>query len=247
MNLPAIHKCPVESLGEKRTVRITAQAPGKARSGLNSGASGTERFYRESVDDPCQMAARTIDLETPYGEHIRGAAEVFRLFVALILVTEISALAVLRVVAPGVPVLTLAMVVPLTLVVALLARYWANSAAYRTSRLSPEAIVGYRRRRPASDSPEELSRSIVERAAEIRRTLAESPSEIRVEMCTLGYRACVNDMITLTHLANEELPNANFLRRFKLHRARKKAIDALAGAREALPPGALRATRQEHQ
>ncbi len=171
----------------------------------------------------------------------------FRLFVALILVAEIAALAVLRVVAPGVPVLPLAMVVPLTLVVALLARYLANSTAYRISRLSPEAIADHRSRRPAIDSPEELSRSIVERATEIRRTLGEAPSEIRIEMCTLGYRACVNDMITLTHLTNEELPNANFLRRFKLRRARKKAIDALAGAREALPPGALRATRQEQQ
>jgi hypothetical protein len=54
-------------------------------------------------------------------------------------------------------------------------------------------------------------------------------------------------MITLTHLVNEELPTAGFLRRFKLSRARKKATDALAGAREALPPGALRATRQEQQ
>ena len=171
----------------------------------------------------------------------------FRLFVALILVAEIAALAVLRVVAPGVPVLALAMVVPLTLVIAFLAHYWANSTTYRISRLSPEAIVAYRRRRPAPDSPEELSRSIVERTTEIRRTLAESSSEIRVEMCTLGYRACVNDMITLTHLANEELSNAGLLRRFKLRRARKKAIDALAGARDALPPGALRATRQEHQ
>jgi hypothetical protein len=54
-------------------------------------------------------------------------------------------------------------------------------------------------------------------------------------------------MITLTHLANEELPNAGFLRRMKLRRARKKATDALVEAREALPPGALRATRQEQQ
>jgi membrane protein implicated in regulation of membrane protease activity len=90
------------------------------------------------VDDPCQIAARNIDLEAPHGEHKRGVAEVFGLFVALILVAEIAALAVLRVVAPGAPVLTLAVVVPLTLVVALLARYWANSAAYRTSRLSED-------------------------------------------------------------------------------------------------------------
>jgi hypothetical protein len=172
---------------------------------------------------------------------------VFRVFVALILAAEVAALATLRIVAPDIPVPTLAPVVPLTLVVALLARRWFGSAAYSLRRISPEAIVGHRSRRPVADSPEDLSRSIVERATEIRRTLAESPTEIRIEMCTLGYRACVNDMITLTHLANEELPNATFLRRMKLRRARKKATEALAEAREALPPGALRATRQEHQ
>jgi hypothetical protein len=171
----------------------------------------------------------------------------FRLFVALILAVEIVALAVLEAVAPDAPVLALAPVVPLTLVVALLARWVLRSEPYRMRQLSPEVIAGYRYRRPATDSPEELSRSIVERASEIRRTLAEEYSEIRVEMCTLGYRACVNDMITLTHLANEELPNAGLLRRMKLRRARKKATDALVEAREALPPGALRATRQEQQ
>jgi hypothetical protein len=171
----------------------------------------------------------------------------FRLFVALILATEIVALAVLGILAQGVPVLALAPVVPLTLVVALLARWRSSRAYYMMRRLSPEEIVGHRYGRPATDTAEGLSGSIVERATEIRRTLAESPSEIRIEMCTLGYRACVNDMITLTHLANEELPNAGVLRRFKLRRARKKATDALAEVRDALPPGALRATRQEQQ
>ncbi len=171
----------------------------------------------------------------------------FALFVAVLLAVEVVALIVLAMVAPDVPVLTLVPGIPLTFLVALLARRWFDSVAYRMRRLSPEAIAAQRTRRPATDSPEDLSRSIVERATEIRRTLAESPSEIRVEMCTLGYRACVNDMITLTHLANEEFPRANFLRRLRLRRARKKATDALAGAREALPPGALRATRQEHQ
>ena len=66
-------------------------------------------------------------------------------------------------------------------------------------------------------------------------------------MCTLGYKACVNDMITLTHLTIAELPSASLLRRMKLRRARKKATNALAGAREALPPGGLRATRREQQ
>jgi hypothetical protein len=169
------------------------------------------------------------------------------LFVALIVVVEILGLAVLKLLVPGTPVLALVPIVPLTLLVALLARHTLGSLTYRMRRLSPEAIASYRSRRPATDTPEDLSRSIVERATEIRRTLAESPSEIRVEMCTLGYRACVNDMITLTHLANEELPTTGIVRRIKLRRARKKATDALAEAREALPPDALRATRQEQQ
>jgi len=171
----------------------------------------------------------------------------FRLFVASILVTEILVLAVLWIVAPEAPVPALVPVVPLTLVVALLARWVLNNTSYRTRWISPEEITGHRYRRPVADSPESLSHSIIERATEIQRTLAESPSEIRVEMCTLGYRACVNDMITLTNLTNEELSTAGLLRRMKLRRARKKATDALSGAREALPPSALRATRQEQQ
>jgi len=173
---------------------------------------------------------------------------VFRLFVALILAAEVVALFVLERVAPGVPVLVLAPLVLLTLVAALLLRWALDSTAFRTRRLSPEAIASYvRSQRPAENSPEELSRSIVERAEEICRALAESPSEIRVEMCALGYRACANDMITLTHLTNEELPYAGFLRRIRLRRSLKRATDALAAARAALPPGALRTTRQEHQ
>ncbi len=230
--------------------RMTARALGRGRSRLNPGASAlrTEKDYTGHVKSPCQTAARNIRLRGPIQGSKRCRKKVFGLFVALILAAEAVALVVVVILAPGVPVLTLVPVVPLTLLAALLARRWFDGAAYyRMRRLSPEAIAAQRTRQPAGDTPEDLSRSIVERATEIRRTLAESPSEIRIEMCSLGYRACVNDMITLTHLANQELPNANFLRRFKLHRARKKATDALAEAREALPPGALRATRQEQQ
>jgi hypothetical protein len=171
----------------------------------------------------------------------------FWLGLALILVAEAVALVLFSRIAHYTLVFLLTPIVPLTLVVAFIVYSKLDELSYKARRLSPEVIASHRNRRPATDSPEELSRSIVERATEIQRTLAESPSEIRIEMCALGYRACVNDMITLTHLSNEELPNANFLRRFKLRRARKKATDALAGAREALPPGALRTTRQEHQ
>ena len=191
------------------------------------------RRAKHKIKDPVWVAERFHSL--------------FVVFVALILAAEIVALALLRTVAPEVPVLALAPVVPLTLVVALLAHYWTGRSLYRMRTISPEEIADSEPPPPAEDSPVKLSRSIVERAVEIRRTLAEDPSEIRVEMCTLGYKACVNDMITLTHLTNENLPNAGLLKRMQLRRARKKATDALAEARKALPPGALRATRQEQQ
>ena len=172
----------------------------------------------------------------------------FKLWVAMILVVEIVGLLLLTLVTPAVPVWVLVPLVPLTVGIALVVHRELDSPAHRLRRLSPEAITGYRTRRQTSESPEDLSRSIAERAVEIRRSLTELPSdETRVEMCALGYRTCANDMITLTHLINEALPNAPLLRRLKLQRARKKAIDALAEAREAIPSEALRASRQEQQ
>jgi hypothetical protein len=169
-----------------------------------------------------------------------------KLHVALVLATEAVALGLLSFVLPWSLVLLLVPILPLTLAAALLLRYVVGSAAYRARRLSPEAIVKHRAREPrATDTPEELSRRIVERADEIHRTLLESPSEVQVEMCALGYRACVNDMITLTHLVNEEYPDVGPIKRLKLRAARRRATDSLSGAREAMPPGALRATRQE--
>ncbi len=170
-----------------------------------------------------------------------------KLYLALVLTVEAAAIVLLSFVAPGLLVLLLVPIPLLTLVVALLLHHIVRHPAYGARWLSPEAIVKGREREPPAETPEELSRRIVERADEIHRTLLESPSEIQIEMCALGYRACVNDMITLTHLVNEELPTAGFLRRFILRRARNKATDALAGVKEALPPGALRATRQEQQ
>lgn len=175
----------------------------------------------------------------------------FRFYVALILAAEAVFLVVLPFIAPGAPVFLFAAVIPLTLIAAFVVRRVINNPAFRMRRISPEEITGYT---PGDSLPEQepntpegLSALIVERTAEIRRTLEESPSEVQVEMCALGYRACVNDMITLTHRINEELPNAGFIRRFFLNRIRKKATDALSETREALPPGALRATRQEQQ
>ena len=171
----------------------------------------------------------------------------FKLYLTSILVAEVVALAALASLGlESVRLWYLVPIITLTLVVAFIARRRFGGPAYGIRRLSPQAIAGYRARDPATSSPEDLSRAIVERAEEIQHALEESPSdEVRVEMCALGYRACANDMITLTHLTNEALPSASFLGRAKLRRSRKKAIDALSEARKALPPGALRAAPQE--
>ena len=174
--------------------------------------------------------------------------ELFKMVVGMVLGTEVVIITMIARATSGFPVWVLLPIVPLTLVIALVVRRELDSPAHRLRRLSPEAITGHRPRRQSPDSPESLSHSIAERAGEIQRSLNDSPSdETRVEMCALGYRACANDMITLTHLVNEALPGAPLLQRLRLRRARKRAIDALAEARKALPPEALRASRQEQQ
>ncbi|MBA2441181.1 MAG: hypothetical protein H0V53_02080 [Rubrobacter sp.] len=172
----------------------------------------------------------------------------FRLYTAIALTLEVIALAAVFPFVTGMQFLLIAAVLPLTLIAAFLIHRWLGSTAHQVRKLSPAAITGYQAAEDeeATQTTGELADSIVERANGIRRLLSESPSEVQVEMCALGYRACVNDMITLTHLANEVLPEANLLGRLKLRRDRRRATDALSKARQALPPGALRATRQEH-
>ena len=166
----------------------------------------------------------------------------------MLVAVQVAGLAVLSLYGPDVLVLALSPIIPLTVAVAFMWRARSGSVAYRVKRLSPEDITSYEGAVPVAVSPEGLSRSIVERASQIKNILSlKSPSEIEVEMCAMGYRACVNDMITLSHLINEELPQAKLSRRVTLRRARRRATEALSGAREALPPGALRATHQEQQ
>src|SRR5919205_1856522 len=175
------------------------------------------------------------------------AERMFKLYLTSILVAEVVALAALAFLTPDVA-LFLAAIIPMTILAAFILRPRFGGRVRALRRLSPEAIVGHRSRVSHTDSPEALSRAIVERAEEIQKALEESPAdEVRVEMCALGYRACANDMITLTHMTNEALPHASFIRRLKLRRSRKKAIDALSEARKALPPGALRTAPQEKQ
>ncbi|MBA3791644.1 MAG: hypothetical protein H0X23_10445 [Rubrobacter sp.] len=172
----------------------------------------------------------------------------FKWFIALILAVETGALILLLLVAPAPVAWTLAPAVPLTVILALLLYSRKDKVSRWAWRLSPERITHHRSQPARADSPEDISNSIIERTAEIRRALQEDPrSEMRLQMCALGYRACVNDMITLTHLVNEQSPNAPLFRRLKLRRARKRAIEALSATRQALPPGLLRAEHQERQ
>jgi hypothetical protein len=170
-----------------------------------------------------------------------------KLHLTLVLAVEAVVIGLLWFLMSGSLALLFVPILPLTLVVALLLHYLMRNPEYRARRLSPEAIVAHQTRESETETPEELSHRIVERADEIHRTLLESPSEVQVEMCALGYRACVNDMITLTHLINEESKSAGPVKRLRLRSARRRATDSLSVAREAMPPGALRATRQEQQ
>ena len=200
-----------------------------------------ERDYTDRPDRACEIARRNLDL----GPSKMVAERMFKLYLTSILAAEVVALAALAYLTPDVA-LFLVPIVPLTLLAALVVRRRFGGPIHGLRRLSPEAIAHYRSRGTYADSPETLSHAIVERAEEIQRALEESPSdEVRVEMCALGYRACANDMITLTHLTNEAIPSASFVKRFRLRRNRKKAIDALSEARKALPPGALRTAPQE--
>ena len=171
-----------------------------------------------------------------------------KLYLAILLATETAAIGLVSYYFASAFLALLLLPVPLlTLAAGLLLGRRMGSLAYRIRRISPEDIIGRRTRAEErlETDPEQLTRSIVERAEEIRRTLLESPSEVQVEMCALGYRACVNDMITLTNLINDESRSAGPIRRLRLRRWRRRATDALSDARKALPPSALRATRQE--
>src|SRR4028118_1264423 len=98
----------------------------------------------------------------------------FKLGVALVLVVEVVGLLLLTLVVEDFPVWILIPLVPLTVGIALVVRRELEGPAHRLRRLSPEAIVGFRPRRRA-ESPETLSRSIVERACQDRRSPPEPP------------------------------------------------------------------------
>lgn len=110
-----------------------------------------------------------------------------------------------------------------------------KSRSYRALRLSPEKIASWETSEEPV-TPEILSRRIVERSEQIRKTLVNTDLEIEVEMCILGYRSCTADMLLLLGLLEKELPRAHPLQRWRLKVARRKATTSLSKIRKVLPP-----------
>lgn len=171
------------------------------------------------------------------------------IFIALMFVAGIVGLILLSLFALDILVPGVALLIPLALFLAFVFHSRISQFSYRRWRITPERITGSRHQLQLSSrtTVEDLAQSITERANEIRRAMKGDVSEIQIEMCAMGYQACIDDMITLTHLVNQELPEAALIRRMKLRRTRRKATDSLSAARQTLPAGALRASRQEQQ
>jgi hypothetical protein len=112
----------------------------------------------------------------------------------------------------------------------------AQKLCYQARRISPEKLLRYGEQEGPM-SPEQLCWHLVECSREIRRTLLGQTSGVEVGMCILGYRACLNDSITLNRLIDKELPESGPIRRLRLEMIRRQAAHSLARAREVIPPG----------
>ena len=132
--------------------------------------------------------------------------------------------------------LILAMADTLSLAFDLSSWIHAQKLCYQARRISPGMLLRYGKREEHMH-PERLCRHIVECSYQIRRTLFAQTSGVEVGMCILGYRACVNDSITLNRLIDKEMPESGPVRRLKLEMIRRQAGHSLARAREVIPPG----------
>lgn len=93
-------------------------------------------------------------------------------------------------------------------------------------------------------SPQRLCRRIVECSHQIHRALLHQPTETEIEMCILGYRACVSDIIKLSCIIDAERLVSGIPRRWRLELARRQSAHALSRAWKRLPPQARRTQRQ---
>ncbi|ABG03364.1 hypothetical protein Rxyl_0389 [Rubrobacter xylanophilus DSM 9941] len=114
--------------------------------------------------------------------------------------------------------------------------------------VSPERVLRERGEgaRPPQDALS-LARRIQQRARHLRGTLEAGPSEIEVEMCLMGYRACCDELLDMRLRLAEELPAAGPLGRLRLRAALRRAEKAVDRVRAALPAGALREEARAHR
>jgi hypothetical protein len=122
---------------------------------------------------------------------------------------------------------------PLRALFGLAASARAALLVYDLKTLSPHQVSSFQGR-CASPGPELLARRIVECSSQIRVTMLEDPSEDEIETCIVGYRSCVDDMVTLAAMVGEEREKSGPLRRLKLRMVRGEALHSLACARETL-------------
>lgn len=109
----------------------------------------------------------------------------------------------------------------------------ACRVSYRVHTLTPEKIVRGRDPGQTPETPEYISRRIVERSEQICRVLLGEPSETEVEMCALGYGACLDDFLSLIEFVGERHPQSNPVRRLLMGVALRRATDALTHTRRA--------------
>ena len=114
------------------------------------------------------------------------------------------------------------------------ALWWAALRRHPARGLSPEKVISHRVEEVVPVDAETLFRLIAERLKVIRNTLRGSPSRIEVEMCSLGYKSCADDAITLVRLIEEDLPRSRPLRRLKLKMYQRRTTDLLRHARKDL-------------
>jgi hypothetical protein len=57
--------------------------------------------------------------------------------------------------------------------------------------------------------------------------MLESPSEIEIDMCAMGYGACLEDMGLLINFVKAELSDCTPIQRLRLRALRRKSVRAI--------------------
>jgi hypothetical protein len=104
---------------------------------------------------------------------------------------------------------------PATALSWILAHHLLWAPPWHARRLHPGMVARYGGSEKLLGSGR-LCEQIGERCDRIRRTLSEAPSETEIEMCAIGYRICLDDMVTATETIERESSKAGSLRRLSL-------------------------------